>query len=63
MRALTYLNLYGFKVDMVLANRLLRRARDFAQVDGIALINRAIAIKTGCLAMLEHLNDHPGERT
>ncbi len=29
-----------------IANRLLRRARDFAQVDGLDLINRAIAIKT-----------------
>ncbi len=29
-----------------IANRLLRRARDFAQVEGIAVINRAIAMKT-----------------
>ncbi len=29
-----------------IANRLLRRARDFAQVDGAVLITRAIAIKT-----------------
>ena len=37
-----------------IANRLLRRARDFAQVDGIALINRAIAIKTlDCLEIDE----------
>ena len=29
-----------------IANRLLRRARDFAQVDGVELINRQIAMKT-----------------
>ncbi len=37
-----------------IANRLLRRARDFAQVDGFDLINRAIAIKTlDCLEIDE----------
>ncbi len=37
-----------------IANRLLRRARDFAQVDGAALINRTIAIKTlDCLEIDE----------
>ena len=37
-----------------IANRLLRRARDFAQVDGEAMINRAIAIKTlDCLEIDE----------
>ena len=37
-----------------IANRLLRRARDFAQVDGVATITRAIAIKTlDCLEIDE----------
>ena len=37
-----------------IANRLLRRARDFAQVEGLDLINRAIAIKTlDCLEIDE----------
>lgn len=37
-----------------IANRLLRRARDFAQVDGIAVINRTIAMKTlNCLEIDE----------
>lgn len=37
-----------------IANRLLRRARDFAQVDGQALITRSIAIKTlDCLEIDE----------
>ena len=37
-----------------IANRLLRRARDFAQVDGALLIDRAIAIKTlDCLEIDE----------
>ena len=37
-----------------IANRLLRRARDFAQVEGAVLINRAIAIKTlDCLEIDE----------
>jgi Holliday junction DNA helicase RuvB len=37
-----------------IANRLLRRARDFAQVDGVALITRDIAIKTlDCLEIDE----------
>ncbi len=37
-----------------IANRLLRRARDFAQVEGAVLINRAVAIKTlDCLEIDE----------
>jgi Holliday junction DNA helicase RuvB len=37
-----------------IANRLLRRARDFAQVDGVSMISRAIAIKTlDCLEIDE----------
>ena len=37
-----------------IANRLLRRARDFAQVDGVELINRSIAMKTlDCLEIDE----------
>ena len=42
-----------------IANRLLRRARDFAQVDGVATITRAIAMKTlDCLEIdAEGLDD------
>ncbi len=41
-----------------IANRLLRRARDFAQVDGVELISRVIAMKTlDCLDIEEEVLD------
>lgn len=45
MRALTYLNLYGFKVDMVLVNRLLDTNENSGYLENGRVSSRNILVK------------------